>query len=210
MQNFAYLVGDTDARQCWVVDPAWNVEDALARAKEDGYEVAGALVTHSHYDHCNALDRLLAAKDVPVYVQKRELDIARHENATGLFGAIPKENVKLVESGDTVSLGGTTLTFLHTPGHTPGSQCFLVDGKLISGDTLFIGTCGRCDLPGSNPYELYESLNGRLAALPGDTVLYPGHNYSAAGVSSTLAAERRSNRFLQASSLDDFLALVGL
>lgn len=210
MQNFVYLVGDTEEKKCWIVDPAWDVETALAQAEKDGYGLEGALLTHSHYDHCNALDKLLKAKDIPVYVHKREPEIAKKAVETGIFGFLPPDNLKAVESGDKISLGRTTLTFLHTPGHTPGSQCFLVNNNLISGDTLFLGTCGRCDLPGGNPYEMHESLNQKIAKLPGDTVLFPGHNYAPDGVSSTLEAERKRNRFLQARSLDDFLALVGL
>lgn len=210
MQNFVYLVGDEAAKKCWVVDPAWEIEKALDQAARDGYSVEGALITHSHFDHCNALEKLLAAKSMPVYVQKRELEIARLESRTRMFGHLPKEHVKPVESGDTISLGATTLTFLHTPGHTPGSQCFLVGGSMISGDTLFIGACGRCDLPGGNPYELYESLNHKIAKLPDDTVLYPGHNYSSEGTSTGLGAEKKRNRYLQAHTLDQFLELVGL
>jgi hydroxyacylglutathione hydrolase len=210
MQNFVYLVGDESVKKCWVVDPAWEIETALAEARKDGYSVEGALITHSHFDHCNALAPLLAAKPMPVYVQKREIEIARLESRTRVFGHLPKEHLKPVESGDKISLGATTLTFLHTPGHTPGSQCFLVGDAMISGDTLFIGACGRCDLPGGNPYELYESLNQKIAKLPDDTVLYPGHNYSAEGSSTDLGAEKKRNRYLQAHTLDDFLELVGL
>ena len=108
---------------------------------------------------------------------------------------------------DTLPVGDLTLTFMHTPGHTPGSQCFLVDGRLISGDTLFIGACGRTDLPGSDPKEMYYSLTQRLAALPDDTVLLPGHNYG--GESSTIGREKQENRFMQFPSLRDFLAIMG-
>lgn len=210
MKNFVYLVGDTDAKKCWIVDPAWNVEDAVAQAEKDGYSLEGALITHAHYDHCNALDRLLALRDMPVYAQAREQEIARAEAETGVFRPLPAGHLKTVASGDKISLGGTTLTFLHTPGHTPGSQCFLVADKLIAGDTLFLGTCGRCDLPGGNPYEMFDSLNRVIGGLPGSTVLFPGHNYSAEGTSAPLETERRRNRFLQAKSLGDFLDMTGL
>ena len=210
MQNFVYLVGDEGTRKCWIVDPAWNVEDAVTQAEKDGYALEGALITHAHYDHCNALDTLLKIKDMPVYVNKREADFARAEAATGLFGALPKSHVRPVESGDKIALGETTLTFLHTPGHTPGSQCFLVDQKMVSGDTLFLGTCGRCDLPGGNPYELYETLNQKIARLPDDTIVLPGHNYSPQAVSGPLGREKETNRFFQAHTLDDFLNMLGL
>jgi len=112
-----------------------------------------------------------------------------------------------VDNHDTLPIGRLTLTFMHTPGHTPGSQCFLVDGRLVSGDTLFIGSCGRTDLPGSDPSEMYYSLTQRLAALPDDTVLLPGHNYG--GPRSTIGNEKRRNPFMQFSSLADFLHTMG-
>ncbi|MGQ0644008.1 MAG: MBL fold metallo-hydrolase [Elusimicrobiota bacterium] len=210
MKNFQYLVGDSETKKCWYVDPAWEVETVLKRAEEDGFSVEGALISHAHYDHCNALDKLLAARDVPVYVQEREVSIAEKAAQTGIFGFLPKENVKIVKSGDTLSSGSTRLTFLHTPGHTPGSQCFLVEGNLLAGDTLFLGTCGRCDLPGGNPHELFQSLNGVLSKLPDQTVVYPGHDYSAEGTSRALGEEKTKNRFFRANTLEDFLAMLGL
>ena len=112
-----------------------------------------------------------------------------------------------VDNHDTLPVGRLTIRFLHTPGHTPGSQCFLVDDRLISGDTLFIGSCGRIDLPGSDPSEMYYSLTQRLAALPDDTVLLPGHNYG--GEASTIGREKRQNRFMQFASLHEFLGVMG-
>lgn len=210
MQNFIYLVGDSEARQCWVVDPAWDMQSVKEAARQDGFQIAGALLTHSHYDHCNALDQLLKEKDMPVYVQKRELEVNEKAVQTGIFGFLPRESVKMVSHGEVLSLGATRLTVLHTPGHTPGSQCFLVENRLIAGDTLFIGTCGRCDLPGGNPYEMFESLHNVIGKLPADTVLFPGHDYSAEGKQSTLGLEKTRNKYLGAGSLDSFLEMTGL
>jgi glyoxylase-like metal-dependent hydrolase (beta-lactamase superfamily II) len=98
--------------------------------------------------------------------------------------------------------------FLHTPGHTTGSQCFLVDGSLISGDTLFIGSCGRVDLPGSDPQQMYESLVNKLARLPDETILYPGHNYASAPT-STIGEQKRRNPFLRFQNLHEFLRFMG-
>jgi glyoxylase-like metal-dependent hydrolase (beta-lactamase superfamily II) len=111
-----------------------------------------------------------------------------------------------VSGHDTIPIGRLVLTFLHTPGHTPGSQCFLIDGRLVSGDTLFIGSCGRTDLPGSDPREMYYSLTQRLAALPDDTVLLPGHSYG--GSHSTIGDEKRRNPFMRFPSLREFLAVM--
>jgi glyoxylase-like metal-dependent hydrolase (beta-lactamase superfamily II) len=210
MENFVYLVGDETSRSCWIVDPAWDVEKALDVAAQDGYTVSGALLTHAHFDHCNAVDRLLQKQDIPVYMNRRELEFLDTGAPTGLFVNIPRGAVKPVESGDTVVLGDTTLTFVHTPGHTPGSQCFLVNDNLISGDTLFLGSCGRCDMPGGNPHELYRTLHQTLARLPEETILFPGHNYSSRGSSGILGEEKKKNRFFQTTSLEDFLQKLGL
>ena len=210
MQNFVYLIGDPVARECVVVDPAWEIDTIVETAQADGFTLTGALVTHTHQDHVGGsleswgmpgriagLEELLAKVPVKVYVHKAEREFLR-----GLGSDLVK-----VDNHDTLAVGRLTLTFLHTPGHTPGSQCFLVDGRLVSGDTLFIGSCGRTDLPGSDPSEMYYSLTQRLAALPDETILFPGHNYG--GASSTLGDEKRQNRFMRFRSLSEFLAVMG-
>jgi hydroxyacylglutathione hydrolase len=209
MENFVYLVGDTDVKKCVIVDPAWEIDTAVAAAEKDGFIVEGALLTHGHFDHCNAVDVLLAKRNIPIYVNPLELDYLDKGAPRGLFLDLPKESMKPVKGGDTLKLGTTEITFLHTPGHTPGSQCFLVNGNLMSGDTLFLGSCGRCDLPGSNPNDLFTSLNSVIGKLPAGTTLFPGHNYSSRGVQSTLGDEKKNNRFLNAHRLEDFLHLVG-
>jgi hydroxyacylglutathione hydrolase len=210
MQNFVYLVGDPVARQCVVVDPAWEIDTIVNTAAADDMTLIGALVTHTHQDHVGGslaswgmpgripgVEELLGSVPAKVYVHKAE-----REFLPGLGSDLVK-----VDNHDTLDVGRLKLTFLHTPGHTPGSQCFLVDGRLISGDTLFIGSCGRTDLPGSDPAEMYTSLTQRLAALPDDTVLLPGHNYG--GDASTIGQEKRQNRFMQFASLRDFLGVMG-
>jgi len=210
MQNFVYLVGDPEARQCVVVDPAWEIDEILDTARADGYTVTGALVTHTHQDHVGGsleswgmpgripgVEDLLTKAPMKVYVHKAESEFLRG------FGS----DLVKVDNHDTLTVGRLTIRFLHTPGHTPGSQCFLVDGRLVSGDTLFIGSCGRTDLPGSDPSEMYYSLTQRLAALPDDTILLPGHNYG--GEASTIGREKRQNPFMRFASLADFLAVMG-
>jgi len=210
MQNFVYLVGDPVARECVVVDPAWEIDAIVDRAAADGMTITGALVTHTHQDHVGGslaswgmpgrvpgVEELLGRVRAKVYVHKAE-----REFLTGFGSDLVK-----VDNHDTLRVGRLTLTFLHTPGHTPGSQCFLVDGRLVSGDTLFIGSCGRTDLPGSDPSEMYYSLTQRLGALPDEIVLLPGHNYG--GLASTLGAERRENPFMRFAALGDFLRVMG-
>jgi glyoxylase-like metal-dependent hydrolase (beta-lactamase superfamily II) len=206
MQNFVYLIGDPEARECVVVDPAWEIDAILEAVQADGMRLEGILVTHTHQDHVGGhlfgydipgIEQLLEKTPAKVYVHKAEREFLRG------FGS----DLVQVEGGDTLHVGRVTLTFIHTPGHTPGSQCFLVDGRLISGDTLFIRSCGRTDLPGSDPTEMYYSLTQRLAALPDDTVVYPGHNYG--GASTTIGEEKRHNPMMRFTSMGDFLYAMG-
>jgi glyoxylase-like metal-dependent hydrolase (beta-lactamase superfamily II) len=210
MQNFVYLVGDPVARQCVVVDPAWEIDAIVETAQADDMTIMGAVVTHTHQDHVGGsleswgmpgripgVEELLARVPAKVYVHKAEREFLRG------FGS----DLVKVDNHDTLPIGRMTLRFLHTPGHTPGSQCFLLDDRLISGDTLFIGSCGRTDLPGSDPSEMYYSLTQRLGALPDTTMLLPGHNYG--GSSSTIGDEKRRNPFMQFPSLKDFLRAMG-
>jgi len=210
MQNLVYLVGDPVTRQCVVVDPAWEIDTIVDTVAADGMTLVGALVTHTHQDHVGGslaswgmpgripgLEELLARMPAKVYVHKAE-----REFLPGLGSDLVK-----VDNHDTLDVGRLRLTFLHTPGHTPGSQCFLVDGRLISGDTLFIGSCGRTDLPGSDPSEMYYSLTQRLGALPDSTTLFPGHNYG--GTVTTIGEEKRHNPMMRFPTMTDFLRVMG-
>ena len=210
MQNFVYLVGDPAARECVVVDPAWEIDTIVETAERDGMRLVGALVTHTHQDHVGGsleswgmpgripgVEDLLERAPLKVYVHKAEREFLRG------FGS----DLVQVDNHDTLDIGQLTLTFMHTPGHTPGSQCFLVGDRLVSGDTLFIGSCGRTDLPGSDPSDMYYSLTQRLAALPDETILLPGHNYG--GPSSTIGDEKRQNPFMRFAALGDFLQVMG-
>lgn len=195
MQNFIYLIGDKNKRECVMVDPAWDVNQVLRIAEADGMKVVGGLVTHTHFDHVNGVEDLLSKASGKVYVHKNEAEFLK-----GM-----KSHIEKVDSGFRLNVGDIIVTFLHTPGHTPGSQCFLVNDRLVSGDTLFINACGRCDLPGGNAEEMYQSLQ-KLARLDERTILFPGHNYDNRPT-STIADEKRNNPYLQYKSLADFLAL---
>ena len=200
MQNFVYLIGDREARECVVVDPAWEIDTIVETAQADDMTITGALVTHTHQDHVGGsleswgmpgripgLEELLARLKAKVRVHKAEREFLKG------FGS----DVVPVDNHDTLAIGRLTLTFLHTPGHTPGSQCFLVGN----------GSCGRTDLPGSDPKDMYYSLTQRLGALPDDTTLFPGHNYG--GPSSTIGEEKRQNPFMRFAALGDFLRAMG-
>jgi glyoxylase-like metal-dependent hydrolase (beta-lactamase superfamily II) len=211
MVNFCYLIGDRSSKQALVVDPAWDVGGLLDIAEKDDMEVVGALATHYHPDHIGGdlfgmtvegISRLLELKGMKVHIHKEEADGVKR-----LTGASDSDLITH-EGGDKFSVGEVEIEFLHTPGHTPGSQCFLVQNRLVAGDTLFVQGCGRVDLPGSDPEEMYHTLTQRLAKLPDDVVLYPGHDYGDRPT-STLKEERQSNYSLKVPTLEDWLRLMG-
>lgn len=212
MQNFVYIVADPGTRQAVVVDPAWDIDQILSVLAEDDLRLTAALVTHFHPDHLGGnfygthiqgaaqlLERNLPIK---VHLHKSEADYASQ------IAGLSDSDIVRTDGGDEIALGGLSLRIIHTPGHTPGSQCFLVDGRLISGDTLFIGGCGRVDLPGSDAAQMYDSLVNKLKRLPEDTILFPGHNY-ADRPTSTIGDEKRRNVYMRFDHLDDFLRLMG-
>jgi len=210
MENFVYLVGDPATRQCAVVDAAWDVDAIVRAAEAEGYAITHDLVTHFHPDHLGGAlmghqiigaAELVARVPAKVVIHKAEMPFVHR--ITGLSAS----DVVAVEAGDTVTVGTLPVKLLHTPGHTPGSQCFLVDNALVSGDTLFIGSCGRVDLPGSDAEDMWRSLTTVLGALPDETLLFPGHNY-ADRPQSTIGEEKRRNMTMRFKNLKDFLAVM--
>jgi glyoxylase-like metal-dependent hydrolase (beta-lactamase superfamily II) len=210
MVNFSYLIGDRETRQALVVDPAYAVEDILGVVAGDGMTLAGVLVTHHHPDHVGGsmmgqriegLARLLEVASVPIHAHRQEvMSICR------VTGVDPGEVVGH-DGGEKVAVGAIEVELIHTPGHTPGSQCFLVDGMLVAGDTLFLSGCGRTDLPGGDPQAMYDSLR-KLSALAETTVLYPGHRYSAASA-ATLDIVKQTNPVLGVADKASWLAAFG-
>jgi hydroxyacylglutathione hydrolase len=208
MMNFIYLIGCAETREAAVIDPAWDVPAILRLAQESDLRISRILITHGHPDHINGLEELLEATDARVYMHADEINYtrevaARFRLATDFMNR-RSGNFQPISDGEEVLVGRLPVQFLHTPGHTPGSQCFLVEKNLVSGDTLFINACGRVDLPGGDPEKMWWSLNRKLAALDDDTVLYPGHNY-ADRPASTLGDEKRTNPYLQYKSVSQFL-----
>jgi glyoxylase-like metal-dependent hydrolase (beta-lactamase superfamily II) len=210
MVNFSYLIGDRDRGTALLVDPAYGVGDLLDLAQADGMTVNGALVTHHHPDHVGGsmmgyriegLAELLTRQDMPVHAHRQEAE------AVARIAGLEPGDVVVHDSGDRVAVGAIEVELLHTPGHTPGSQCFLVDGMLVAGDTLFLEGCGRTDLPGSDPEAMYESLQ-HLAALPDSTVVYPGHRYSVPSM-GTLAAVKEINMVFKPPTREAWLAMFG-
>lgn len=210
MVNFVYLVGDRETREALIVDPAYGIADLLDVLAGDGMGLSGVLVTHHHPDHVGGsmmgysiagLSELLERGAVPVHVQRTEAEWVRRVTGVSETDLVPHD------SGDVVEVGAVPVRLLHTPGHTPGSQCFLVEDRLVSGDTLFLEGCGRTDLPGGDAGAMYESLQ-RLASLPEEVVVFPGHRYSLASA-GTLGALKEANYVFKPSTREQWLAAFG-
>ncbi len=209
MVNFVYALGDRETGDAVLVDPAYRPSELVGVLEADGMRLVGAIGTHYHFDHVGGtyanhhvagVAELLESVDVPVHVQRDEVEWV--SRATGV-GA---DSLVAHAGGDTLDVGELSLSMIHTPGHTPGSQCLLFEGRLVSGDTLFLEGCGRTDLPGSDPEEMYRTLPQRLAAVSDDTELFPGHFYSAAP-SAPLGDVRATNRVLAPASAQQWLAM---
>ena len=187
MMNFAYLVCDDVAGVCAVIDPGWEAKKIADAAKSHGSRIDKVLLTHTHFDHSNALSALAQLADTTAYVHREEL------------GALSRGlKSQPTEDGTVIPLGEFEVHCLHTPGHTPGSQCFMVAVTIFTGDTLFVDGCGRVDLPGSDPKRMLDSLR-RLAKLDPATVVYPGHDYGRAST-STIGDELLRNPYMSAKS----------
>ena len=208
MQNFVYLIGSAETRKVAVVDAAWEVDEILRIAAKDEVEITHAFVTHTHPDHVGGQFAGIDIEGVSELLSKCKAKVVVHKAEAEFLKALSPSDLIKAESGDKIAVGGIEIQLLHTPGHTPGSQCFLIDDRIVSGDTLFIGSCGRVDLPGSNPEQMYYSLTQKLMALPDDMSLFPGHNYSSKP-NSTLREEKKSNPYFQFHSLKQFLSAMG-
>lgn len=210
MVNFSYLIGDRETREAVVVDPAYAVGDLLDIVAADDMRLVGVLATHHHPDHVGGemmgfalpgLSDLLSRSPVPVHVQRDEAEWIKRTTGVGADDLVEHDH------DDVFDVGSVPLRLLHTPGHTPGSQCFLLDDRLIAGDTLFLEGCGRTDFPGGDAEAMYQSLQ-RLANLSGDPVVYPGHQYSAAP-SAALSSVRDNNFVFRPRSLEQWRQMFG-
>ena len=183
-QTNCYLVWGEDSPSCVVIDPGYNPEIVLAEAKLLGKEIAAILLTHGHFDHVGGVKGIAMDAECPVYLCEKDLSMPPQMTAGPLY------YTNTYAEGDFVEAAGLSFKVLHTPGHTPGSVCLQCENALFSGDTLFWGSCGRTDLPGGNWATIQKSLK-RLAALPGDYDVYPGH-----GNATKLSFERNFNPYM--------------
>ena len=211
MVNFVYLIGDRETGEALVVDPAYDVDDLLRIATDDSMRLVGTLATHYHPDHIGGdlfghdvqgICDLLERQGMKVHVQKPEVEWVKR------VAPVSDSDLEVHESGDVVQVGEIRIELIHTPGHTPGSQCFLVENHLVAGDTLFLEGCGRTDLPGGDPRDLYLSLTQKLAQVPDDAVLFPGHLYAPES-QATMAATRSQNSVFKPKTEAEWLQMFG-
>ncbi len=192
MQNFSYIVVDEDSHESIIIDPSWNLMELELIIKENNLKIKYIVNTHYHDDHTRGNEEMVASTKAP---------IIQHESST-------LKNDITVKDGDFIDFGNSKLKVLHTPGHSPDSICLVGDGKIFSGDTLFVGNCGRIDLPGGSASELYHSLFDVLHSLDDDLVMYPGHNYGSTET-STIGKEKMTNMIMQKRTEQQFLDMMG-
>jgi glyoxylase-like metal-dependent hydrolase (beta-lactamase superfamily II) len=194
MENFVYMIHDRATDTGAVIDPAWNVRKISALADRENVRITDVLLTHSHHDHVNGAGEILEYYDARLHLLKPEAEFWDRE----------LERPTLHYGGDRITLGKTEVEILHTPGHTPGSACYRLGDDLITGDTLFVYGCGRCDLNGGNPEAMYTTLKRIKDELPRDTLIHPGHNYGNQP-SSTLQEQVEGNPFMHFHDVDAFV-----
>jgi glyoxylase-like metal-dependent hydrolase (beta-lactamase superfamily II) len=190
-QNFSYIIGDERTRATALVDPAWEVDKLLSLCNDAGLRVSRVINTHSHHDHVDGNDTV---------VKRTGAKVVMHQNSP-LRKDIP------VKDGDSIEIGSLRVLVLYTPGHCPDHICLLVEGKVLTGDTLFVGECGRTDLSGGDPSAMYDSLFNKLMTLDDSIEVYPGHDYGRKP-SSTIGEERRSNYTLKPRTKEEFIRFM--
>jgi hydroxyacylglutathione hydrolase len=195
MENFVYLVHDHATNRAAIVDPAWEVDLLLSYARERDILISDILLTHSHHDHVNGIETVLAQYDAEVHLLKAEAQ----------FWGASLVKPKLHNGGDLIQIGNSEIEIMHTPGHTPGSACYHTHDHLIAGDTLFVFGCGRCDLRGGDPEQMFTTLRHIRTHLPEETIVLPGHNYSPSHPSSSLHEQYEGNPFLHMETEQDFV-----
>ncbi len=187
MENFAYIIGDSKTKEAAIVDPGWDANILLDFFNKNKLKAKKIILTHTHYDHINDVDYIFKKTHADVYVHSLEAEVIKKIN--------DRINIVELSNGDKFNVGNIEIEVMHTPGHSPGSSCFIFNGKIITGDTLFVGSIGRTDLPGGNPKVMAESLK-RLKKLDDNIEVYPGHDYGEKPF-STIGAEKENNFFMK-------------
>ncbi len=195
--NLMYLLEDTATKKCAVVDPAWEIDGIIQEIEKRGVTPSACLLTHSHYDHINMVRPLLARyPGIPVYMLDVEID----------WSNFSCENLQRVSAGDVIEIGDhVKVKTFHTPGHSPGSMALHLGENLLTGDAVFLDSCGRADIDGGDPKALYQTINWLADNLPDETVFYPGHGTLERG-SDTLANQKKTNPYFVFDTYQDFEA----
>lgn len=192
MANFTYLIIDEEEKEIAIIDPSWDLDKIFEIIKRNSYRVKFIINTHTHFDHILGNEQVLAITNCQIVQHENSMD--RHDIA--------------VKDGDRIRVGNIVIDILHTPGHSKDSICLIVDSKIIfTGDTLFVGNCGRIDLPGGNVNEMYDSLLRRIIKLNDELIVYPGHNYGMKTV-STIGEEKNTNYVLAPRTLQEFIQFM--
>jgi glyoxylase-like metal-dependent hydrolase (beta-lactamase superfamily II) len=192
MQNFAYVVEDDDTDEAIVIDPSWDLDKIEQIITRNNLKIKYIVNTHHHFDHTLGNEAMVKSTEAKI-IQHEESDL---------------QNDITVKDGDVINFGNSELRIVHTPGHSKDSICLIGDGKIFSGDTLFVGNCGRIDLPGGSAKELYHSLFDVLYSLDDNLTLYPGHNYGPSAI-STIGKEKTTNLVMQRRTEKEFLDMMG-
>ncbi len=192
MQNFTYIVEDEETKESIIIDPSWDLVELELVIKKNDLKIKYIVNTHHHFDHTIGNEAMAESTKVP---------IIQHENSE------LKHDIS-VKDGDFIEFGNSKLKVLHTPGHSKDSICLVGDGKIFSGDTLFVGNCGRIDLPGGSANELYHSLFDVLYSLDDNLVVYSGHNYGSSET-STIGIEKTTNPVMQKRTEEQFVQMMG-
>lgn len=193
MQNFTYIIEDEETSEAIIIDPSWDLDEVTRIIEKNNLKIKYIVNTHYHFDHTLGNETISKQTGAPIIQYKTST--IKHDIA--------------VSDGDKIKFGNSELTVIHTPGHSKDSMCLVGDGKIFSGDTLFVGTCGRVDLPGGDARELYHSLVNVLRNLDDDLLLYPGHNYGPSPT-TTLGNQKKTNLVMQPRTEQEFLELMGL
>jgi len=192
-ENSIHFIFDKASKQCAIVDPAWDGDLFIKKIHDKGYKLSDIWVTHWHGDHTNAIDEVANKTGAKITVGINEVPYLDIDN-----------EFHTVEDGDTVSLGETEVKIIETAGHTAGGICYLLDDHLIAGDTLFVYGIGICGLPGSNPTQMFHSLNKIKTQVPDEVHLLCGHDYGSE-ITTTIAEQKRANPFLLIEDEDAFV-----
>lgn len=193
MQNFTYVVEDEDTSDAIIIDPSWDLDEIMRTIQKNNLKIRYIVNTHHHFDHTIGNDTMKTQTGAPI-VQYKDSTI--------------KHDIE-VSDGEKIKFGNSELTVIHTPGHSKDSMCLVGDGKIFSGDTLFVGTCGRVDLPGGDAKELYHSLVDVLRKMDDNLLMYPGHNYGSTPT-STLGTQKKMNFVMQPRTEAEFLEIMGI